>query len=44
MHFRLDFIMETSTVNPDQTVSCEQSDLGPYCVQYRLPKEKRVKE
>ena len=26
-------------MNPDQTApSWEQSDLGPYCLQYRLPK------
>ena len=46
--------METNTVSPDQTAPCEQSDLGPYCLQYRLPKnisrreditsEKKVKE
>ena len=32
----------TSTMNPDQTnhkkVPREQSDLSPYCLQYRLPK------
>ena len=25
-------------MNPDQTAPKEQSDLGPYCLQYRLPK------
>ena len=25
-------------MNPDQTASKEQSDLGPYCLQYWLPK------
>ena len=36
VHFRLDFIIEANTMNPDQL--WEQSDLGPYCLQYRLPK------
>ena len=31
VHFKLDFIMETSTM--------KQSDLGQYCLQYRLPKK-----
>ena len=30
--------MEANTMNPDQTAPWEQSDLGPYCLQYRLPK------
>ena len=30
VHFRLDFIMEANAMNP------EQSDLGLYCLQYRL--------
>ena len=34
IHLRLDFIKETNTMNPDQ----EQSDLGPYCLQYVLSK------
>ena len=38
LHFRVDFIMEANTMNPDQTAPWEQSDLGPYCLQYRLPK------
>ena len=25
-------------MDPDQTAPKEQSDLGPYCLQYRLPK------
>ena len=28
-------IKEVNTMNPDQTAP--QSDLGPYCLQYRLP-------
>ena len=28
--------MEANTMNPDQTAPWEQSDLGPYCLQYRL--------
>ena len=27
------FIMEANTMNPDETAP-EQSDLGPYCLQY----------
>ena len=30
VHFRGDLIMEVNTVNPDQTASREQSDLGRY--------------
>ena len=30
MHFRGDLIMEVKTINPDQTASREQSDLGRY--------------
>ena len=29
VHFKLDFIMEVNTMNPDQS---------PYCLQYRVPK------
>ena len=39
VHFRLDFIIEANTMNPDQTAplgSWKQSDLGPYCLQYML--------
>ena len=32
-------IMGANTMNLDQTASWEQSDLGPYCLQYRLPKK-----
>ena len=35
VHFRLDFIMEANHLNPDQT---DMSSLGPYCLQYWLPK------
>ena len=35
--FRLDFIIEANTMNPDQT-AWERSDLGPYDLQYRIPK------
>ena len=31
-------ITEANTMNPDQTAPKEHSDLGPYCLQYRLPK------
>ena len=33
-------------MNPDQTAPKEQSDLGPYCLQYILPKyiSRREKE
>ena len=33
------FIMVANTMNPDQTAPLlrEQSDLDPYCLQYRLP-------
>ena len=34
VHFRLHFFMEANNLNPDQT---EQSNLGPYCLHYRLP-------
>ena len=34
VHFRLDFYIESNTIETDQ----EQSDLGPYCLQYRLPR------
>ena len=36
IHFRLD-IMDTNTMNPNQTARKEQSDSGPYCLQFRLP-------
>ena len=31
-NFRLEFIMEVNTMNPDQTAPMEQSDLGSYCL------------
>ena len=33
IHFSLDSKMQANTMNPDQT------DLFPYCLQYRLPKD-----
>ena len=44
VHFRLDFFMEANTMNPDQTAPWEQSDLGTYCLQFRLPKHKQMSE
>ena len=38
MHFRLDLSVGASTMNPDLTAPKEQSDLGPYCLQYWHPK------
>ena len=38
VHFRLDFFMEANNMDPGQTAPWEQSDLGPYCLQYRLLK------
>ena len=29
-------------MNPDQTAPWEQSDLGPYCLQYRLQKREQM--
>ena len=37
VYFRLDCFMEANNMKPDQTAPKEQSDLGPYCLQYRLP-------
>ena len=34
VYLRPDLFREANNMNPDQ----EQSDLGPYCLQYRLPK------
>ena len=31
-------------MNPDQTAPNEQSELGPYCLQYRLPKNRSRQE
>ena len=33
---KTNFIMKASTMNPDQTAPKKQSDMGPYCFQYRL--------
>ena len=44
MHFRLDFKMEVNNINPDKTAPLEQSDLGPYCLQYMLAKNKQMRE
>ena len=38
VQFTLDFFMESNNMTPDQTAPKEQSDLGPICVPYRLPK------
>ena len=39
------FTMEANPMNPDQTTPREQSDLGPYCLQYRLSKVcKQIRE
>ena len=36
MHYTR-FYHAHTTMNPDQTATLEQSDMGPYCLQYRLP-------
>ena len=41
MHFTLDFFNEANNMHPDQTAPREQSDLDPYCLEYRLPKNIR---
>ena len=38
MHLRLDFFKEANNMNSDQTAPKEQFDLGPYCLQYSLPR------
>ena len=38
VQFRLDFIKEANTMNPNQTVPMGATDLGPYCLQCRLLK------
>ena len=43
VHFRLDFYVEANNVDPDQT-ALKQSDLGPYCLLYRLPQNLRGEE
>ena len=35
VYFKLEFYMEANAINPDHTAS----NLGPYCLQYRLPKD-----
>ena len=35
VHFRLDFTMDANTINPDQTAPWQQSNQGPYIVQYQ---------
>ena len=37
-HIRLDYFIEANNMNPDQIAPKEPSDLGPYCLQYRLTK------
>ena len=36
--------MLANTMNPDQAASKEQSDQGSFCLQYRLPKYKQMRE
>ena len=44
-HFRLDIFTEANNMNPDQNApQGEQSDLGPFCLQYRLVKNRRREE
>ena len=39
IHFKLDFFMKANTMNREiRVLPREQSYLGPYCLQYRLPK------
>ena len=38
VHFSGDLIMEVNAINPNKTASREQSDLGRYCLPFRLPK------
>ena len=37
MYFRLEFFMDVKNMNPDQSTPWEQTDLGSYYLQYRLP-------
>ena len=37
VHFKLDFVMESNNIDPDQTAPKEQSELGQYGLQYRPP-------
>ena len=44
-HWPLGYLfMEANNMNPDQTAPKEQSDLGPYYLQYRLPKDRQTKD
>ena len=38
MHSQTTFIMSASSMNIDQTAPEEQSDLGPYYLQYKVSK------
>ena len=38
VQFRLVFIIEANTMNPDHTAPREQSELGPFCLKFRLSK------
>ena len=38
VYVRLDIFMEANNMEPDQTAP-KQYALGPYCLQYRLPKK-----
>ena len=40
MHFRLDLIIETIIMSPDQAAPLVAFCLGKYCLLYRLPKKK----
>ena len=41
-HVTAHFIRETNTMDPDQTAQLEQSDQGPYCLQYKLHVPKNI--
>ena len=41
VHIKLDFITEANHMKPGQTAPWEQSDQGPYCLQYRRPKNNK---
>ena len=38
------FVMEANTIKSDQTDPIEQSDLGSYCMQYRLQADERAED
>ena len=49
MHFRLSLKMEVNTMSPDQTAPKgifvhlrEQSDQGPYFLQFKLPEHEQI--